>query len=81
MVYLYINANISMMNFFKKQQPQEKQEFANLLDVRNFVTLIVMLCLVLIVGSFYSILKAEIEYQIIDLGPIGSGWRAFTWAF
>jgi 2,3-bisphosphoglycerate-independent phosphoglycerate mutase len=32
-----------MMNFFKKQNPQEhRDEFKNLLDVRKFVTLIVM---------------------------------------
>jgi 2,3-bisphosphoglycerate-independent phosphoglycerate mutase len=42
MLYLYLNANIKMMNFFKKQQPVQGKEFNNVLDVRKFVTLIIM---------------------------------------
>ncbi len=31
-----------MMNFFKKEKPVEQPSHKNLLDVRNFVTLIIM---------------------------------------
>jgi 2,3-bisphosphoglycerate-independent phosphoglycerate mutase len=42
MVYLYLKANIKMMNFFKKQKPEKEKDFTNLLDVRKFVTLIIL---------------------------------------
>ncbi len=31
-----------MMNFFKKQQPEQEKDFNNVLDIRKFVTLIIM---------------------------------------
>lgn len=42
MLYVHLITNRYMMNFLTKEKPEEQPSHKNLLDVRNFVTLIIM---------------------------------------